>query len=79
MGDREREEEVEDEGSSLVFKTQTYADLRQLAKKNLERAERVLAESGYQLLKNKKLDTEGADQTPPEAAHGSKESDGAGE
>ena len=52
------EEGHEEESSSLILKTQTHADLRQLAKKNLKEAERVLAESGYQLFKNKKVDTD---------------------
>lgn len=42
----------EDESSPLILRTQTYADLRQIAKRNLREAERVLAESGYRLLKD---------------------------
>lgn len=73
MVDRKIEERQEEEGSALILKTQTYADLRQIAKKNLEKAERVLAESGYQLFKNTKVDTEPQDQGLKETSHESKE------
>ena len=58
MAERKIEKEKEEEISPLILKTQEYADLRQLARKNLQEAERVLAESGYQLFKNTKVDPE---------------------
>ena len=67
------EEESEEESSRLILKTQNYADLRQLAKKNLKEAERVLAESGYQLFKNKKADTDPQGQSLEGTSQDSKE------
>ena len=58
MVERNIEEGRGEESSGLILKTQAYADLRQLAKKNLKEAERVLAESGYQLFKNTKVNTD---------------------
>ncbi len=62
MVDRDEEEEMKEESSGLNVKTQTHAELRRLAKKNLENADRVLAESGDQLLKNQMTDLEPYDQ-----------------
>jgi len=73
MVDRNLEEGSGEETSPLILKTQTYADIRQIAKKNLKEAERVLAESGYQLLKNSQLDTEAQDQGLQETSHDSQE------
>lgn len=73
MVDRNIKEGPEKESSPLILKTQTYADLRQLAKKNLEEAERVLAESGYQLFKNTKVDTDPQGQSLEETSQESKE------
>jgi hypothetical protein len=67
------EEGQEEESSPLILKTQTYADLRQLAKKNLKEAERVLAESGHQLFKNKKVDTDLQGRSLEETSQESKE------
>ena len=66
MVDRNREERPDEENSAQVLKTQTYEDLRQIAKRNLKEAERVLAESGYQLHKNKNLGSESQEQRPKE-------------
>ena len=73
MVDRNLEEGQEEESSPLILKTQTYADLRQLAKKNLKEAERVLAESGYQLFKNEKVDTDLQGRSLEETSQESKE------
>ena len=56
----DRKEELEEgpgeENSPLILKAHTYADMRQIAKKNLEEAKRVLAESGCQLFQNSQAD-----------------------
>ncbi len=71
MVERNIEERPDEESSPLILKTQAHADLRQLARKNLKEAERVLAESGYQLFKNTQEDTEpenqGLKETPQES------------
>ena len=56
MVEKDEVEDSKEERSPLIFKEQTHAELRRLAKKNLENADRVLAESGHQLLKNKVTD-----------------------
>lgn len=71
MVDGNVKEGPEEEGVPSVLKTQTYADLRQIAKRNLQEAERVLAESGYQLLKNTKVDDRPQDQSLEETSQGS--------
>jgi hypothetical protein len=73
MVERNIEEGQEEESSPLILKTQTYADLRQLARKNLKEAERVLAESGCQLFKNTKVDAEPQDQGLKETSQESRE------
>ena len=64
MADSNIEERPDEENSAQVLKTQTYEDLRQIAKRNLKEAERVLAESGYQLQKNTNVGGESQDQRP---------------
>ncbi len=72
MVDRNFKEVSEEEGSTLILRTQAYADLRQIAKRNLKEAERVLAESGYQLFKNTEAEAERKHQSFEESSKGSK-------
>jgi len=73
MVERNIEERQDEESSPLILKTQAHADLRQLARKNLKEAERVLAESGYQLFKNTQEDTEPQNQGLKETSQESQE------
>ncbi|MDX1411684.1 MAG: hypothetical protein R3351_05975 [Nitrospirales bacterium] len=73
----DRKEKLEEgpgeENSPLILKAHTYADMRQIAKKNLEEAKRVLAESGCQLFQNSKGDSDLRGQNPEETYSDSKD------
>ncbi len=60
-----------EDNSPLILRAQTYADMRQIAKKNLEEAQRVLAESGCQLFQHSKGDSnlqgQSVEETSPES------------
>jgi hypothetical protein len=71
MVDGNVKEGPEEEGVPSVLTSETYHDLRQIAKRNLQEAERVLAESGYQLLKNTKVDDRHQDQSLEQPSQGS--------
>lgn len=58
MAEEKEEKNIEDTNSTQHFLTQDSEKLRLRAKENLEKAKQVLAESGKQLMKNKKSDTQ---------------------
>lgn len=62
-----------EENSPLILKAHAYADMRQIAKKNLEEAKRVLAESGCQLFQNSKGGPDLRGQNPEETYSDSKD------
>lgn len=75
MVDKEEEEGMERESSLEFERTQSHAELRRRAKENLEKAERVLAESGNQLSKNKKSQTRYGNQGVSRSGQSNKENE----
>ena len=57
MAEEQEDKNVEETSSSLHNLKQDSENIRLRAKENLEKATQVLAESGEQLMKNKKSDT----------------------
>ena len=66
MAEKKEDKDSQEVSSKEFLTSQTSAKLRLRAKENLEKAQRVLAESGQQLLKNKKPNTQKHEQESPE-------------
>ena len=57
MSEKQEKKNIEEPSSPQHYSTQDSERLRLRAKENLEKAKQVLAESGNQLMKNKKSET----------------------
>ena len=73
MPETTEEDNPENEQIAPLLRTPTSEEKRLRAKENLERAKRVLAESGQQLKTNKQSDSRPPEQAKHEATHDEKE------
>ena len=58
MAEEQEDKNVEETSSPIHYSKQDSENIRLRAKENLKKATQVLAESGEQLMKNKKTDTQ---------------------